>query len=257
MFGPLDNIPTTVHKRIQPPAERSPMVARSLTGAQAASTIETPVAARPSAMRVVLERVGWLSLGIGGTLAVTLFVVPALRSEKAAPMVQTQPVAVAAAPAPVVEKVAPAPVVAPVVAPAVVKAAAAPVVTPPPVPAAPIANNGIEPPPVPPVAPAATKFDLTLAAKNATTAARQCFGAVDHTVSFGTGLLFSKEDAVARRTFLSPDEPLSADERKCLKNALLYVSAGAPPDKNTIAEFRFKIRPGDGSKDVATFTIPK
>jgi hypothetical protein len=278
MFGGVEDLmPTQVHKRLTPstgtPAltsaqaapqpERPPSVARSLTPAQGARTLEVPVAAPPSRARAIGERLAWLGLGVGGTLAVTFLLVPGLRSHNAAPVaVASAPVVAAPAAAPVATPVA-TPLAAPVATPVAAPAAAAPSVKPAPVAAAtpvvasaPAAKPGIDPPAVPPVAQPG-KFDINLAGKNATVAARQCFPALDHSVSFGTGLLFSHEDPVARRTFLSPDEPLSQDERKCLKTALLYASAGAAPDKNTVIEFRFKIRPGDGTKDTFTFTLPK
>ena len=102
-----------------------------------------------------------------------------------------------------------------------------------------------------------TTFDAELAGRNAAKAARDCFDPerAAHTISFGAGLLFAKEEALARRTYLSPDEPLSPDERRCINHRLVGVSAGAAPSHNTIVEYRFRLRP-DGSSEVKT-TIQK
>ena len=135
--------------------------------------------------------------------------------------------------------VAPAPVAAPAPAPAPV--ANAPKVTP-----LPEAKPGELPAPgetLPKI------FDLQVAGKNAAQAARQCFAPMTRTVSFGVGVMFSRGDAMARRVFLSPEEPLTPEQRKCLKEALLYASGGAAPDKTTVAELRLRLRPGDGSND--------
>jgi hypothetical protein len=110
-----------------------------------------------------------------------------------------------------------------------------------------LVNDGAEP----------TTFDAELAGRNAAKAARGCFAPerAAHTISFGAGLLFAKDEALARRTYLSPDEPLQPDERRCINHGLVGVSAGAPPTHNTIVEYRFRLRP-DGSSDVKA-TIQK
>ena len=96
-----------------------------------------------------------------------------------------------------------------------------------------------------------TTFDAELAGRNAAKAARGCLAPerATRTVSFGIGLLFAKDEALSRRTFLSPDEPLSPDERRCVTHALVGVSAGAAASKSTIVEYRFRLRP-DGVNDV-------
>jgi len=110
-----------------------------------------------------------------------------------------------------------------------------------------LTNEGAEP----------TTFHAELAGRNAAKAARDCFAPerAAHTVSFGAGLLFAKDEALARRTYLSPDEPLSPDERHCINHGLVGVSAGAAPSHNTIVEYRFRLRP-DGTSDVKA-TIQK
>ena len=102
-----------------------------------------------------------------------------------------------------------------------------------------------------------TTFDAELAGRNAAKAARDCFDPERsaHTISFGAGLLFAKEEALSRRTYLSPDEPLSPDERRCINHGLVGVSAGAAPAHNTIVEYRFRLRP-DGTSEVKA-TIQK
>jgi hypothetical protein len=102
-----------------------------------------------------------------------------------------------------------------------------------------------------------TTFDAELAGRNAAKAARDCFSPerAARTLSFGAGLLFAKDEALARRTYLSPDEPLQPDERRCINHSLVGVSAGAAPSHNTIVEYRFRLRP-DGSSDVRA-TIQK
>ena len=96
-----------------------------------------------------------------------------------------------------------------------------------------------------------TVFDAELGGRNAAKAARDCFNAerTTHTISFGAGLLFGKDEPLSRRTYLSPDEPLSPEERKCVNKGLVGVSAGAGPSHNTIVEYRFRLHP-DGSADV-------
>ncbi|MCA1664859.1 MAG: hypothetical protein LC659_11405 [Myxococcales bacterium] len=104
-----------------------------------------------------------------------------------------------------------------------------------------LVNDGAEP----------TTFDAELGGRNAAKAARDCFTPerAAHTISFGAGLLFAKDEALARRVYLSPDEPLQADERRCINHALVGASAGAAPSHNTIVEYRFRLR-GDGSNEV-------
>jgi len=96
-----------------------------------------------------------------------------------------------------------------------------------------------------------TVFDADLGGRNAAKAARDCFTPerAAHTISFGAGLLFAKDEALARRVYLSPDEPLSPDERRCINHGLVGASAGGAPAHNTIVEYRFRLRP-DGTSDV-------
>lgn len=102
-----------------------------------------------------------------------------------------------------------------------------------------------------------TTFDADLAGRNAAKAARGCFAPerAAHTLSFGAGLLFAKDEALARKTYLSPDEPLQPDERRCINHSFVGVSAGAAPSHNTIVEYRFRLR-ADGSNEVKA-TIQK
>jgi hypothetical protein len=206
--------------------------AKALSREQAAPTIEIAAERRsqprtPRKTRAILERVGYVAAGAVVSLVISLAV------RRAPPP----------APAPVIPAAAAMPVAQPLVVPAE-KPVDKPVAH-----AEKPAVRAAVPDELPAPSAAATQFDLQLAGKNAAQAARQCFAPIDHTVSFGVGLLFSREDAMARRVFLSPDEPLSPDQRKCLKEALLYASGGGAPEKSTVAELRFRLRPGDGSKD--------
>ena len=71
-----------------------------------------------------------------------------------------------------------------------------------------------------------------------------------HTISFGAGLLFAKDDAASLAApTSSPDEPLSPDERKCVEHALVGVLGRRRPRTSTIVEYRFRLRP-DGSDEV-------
>ena len=117
--------------------------------------------------------------------------------------------------------------------------------------------RNVDPPPLGNDTAEPTTFDAELAGRNAAKAARDCFAPerAAHTVSFGAGLLFAKDEPLARRTYLSPDEPLSPEERHCLNHGLVGVSAGAPPPHNTIVEYRFRLHP-DGASDVKA-TIQK
>src|SRR5262249_31140969 len=62
--------------------------------------------------------------------------------------------------------------------------------------------------------PEPTVFDADVAGRNAAKAARDCFSPerAAKTISFGAGLLFAKDEALSRRVYLSPDEPLQPDE---------------------------------------------
>jgi len=111
--------------------------------------------------------------------------------------------------------------------------------------------RNVEPPPLGNDAVEPTVFDADLAGRNAAKAARDCFAPerAAHTISFGVGLLFAKDEALSRRVYLSPDEPLSPEERRCINHGLVGASAGAAPSHNTIVEYRFRLRP-DGTSDV-------
>ena len=117
--------------------------------------------------------------------------------------------------------------------------------------ATPLPARNVEPPSLASDTPEPTTFDADLSGRNAAKAARECFTPerATHTISFGAGLLFAKDEALSRRTYLSPDEPLQPDERRCVNHALVGVSAGAAPSHNTIVEYRFRLRP-DGSNEV-------
>ncbi len=226
-----------------PAAAPLPGEVKKLTREQAAPTIEVPTRAsepplKKNVGRAIAERLLWIAVGAGVSLGAT-FIALRNRPLPTPPVTPVAAVPVAAA-AP-----AAAPVAAP--APAAPKVTALPAAKPggnaelPSAPAAIAPQPAAEPPPA--------VFDMNYAGKNAANAARQCFVPMSHNVSFGVGLMFSKEDAMARRVFLSPDEPLDADQRKCLKTALLYVSSGAAPDKSSVVELRLRLKPGDGSKD--------
>jgi hypothetical protein len=94
-----------------------------------------------------------------------------------------------------------------------------------------------------------------VAGRSAAEKARSCFAPLTRTVSFGAGLLFAPGAATARRLFLSPTEPLSPDERRCVSEALLATTAGGPPPKRAIVEVRLRLRPGDGARDEARATL--
>jgi len=97
-------------------------------------------------------------------------------------------------------------------------------------------------------------FDPAVAGKSAAEQARGCFQPLTKTVSFGAGLLFAPGAATARRLFLSPSEPLSADERRCVSEALLRATAGGPPPKRAIVEVRLRLRP-DAARDEVRATL--
>ncbi len=64
--------------------------------------------------------------------------------------------------------------------------------------------RNIEPPSLTNDTPEPATFDADLAGRNAAKAARDCFAAerATKTISFGAGLLFAKEEALSRRTYL-------------------------------------------------------
>lgn len=254
MFGSVDDhMPTTV-RRVPSPPQKAPARRE-----QHLKTDEVPALSADDLkkkrltprMRAVLERLAWLSVGAGGALAVTLLLVPGPRSSVPEPAPAARVAVGSGAPErvperPVVTQMAPPEVPAP--------SANAPSVNAP-APAAAAAPKA-EPPAPAPAGDEPATFDLELASKNAAHAARQCFGDMERPVTFQAGLLFSKEDAMARRTFLSPDEPLTVEQKRCLKTALLYTSAGAAPERSVVAEFKFRLRP-DPTQDVVKFAIPK
>lgn len=235
LFGSVeDSIPTKIHRRADLPT--APAAARP-ADAKLTRTDEVPALSEPTRrLSPILERLAWLGLGAGGALAITLLLVPGVRhAQSTAPKaiavspVAAQPVAVAPSAA------APASPSAPRVTHLPVAAAPAPVAP----------ARGLEPPPVPQLATAAAAFDLEVAGRHALDNVRPCFAGSSHTVRFGAGLLFAKTDAVAHKTYLSPDEPLTPDQRECVKGALLETSAGAAPEHNTVIDLRFAVRPGD------------
>jgi hypothetical protein len=118
-------------------------------------------------------------------------------------------------------------------------------------------TRNVEPPPGALATPTPLVFDAELGGRNAAKSARDCFEGdrAAKAVTFGAGLLFNKDDALARRAYLSPDEPLSAEERRCVTKAMVGASGGAAPGRNTIVEYRFRLRP-DGTNEVRT-TIQK
>jgi hypothetical protein len=235
-----DNAATVVRAKPQPPVAKSatpPVGARSIT-AKVPALDELPTGQKRN-WKPILERLGWLGAGAVLSVGVTLIVLP---SRGKAPE----------APAPVVAeapKASPTPTVTPLPAakPATPVAAAAPA------PAAP-KPTALDAPSID-VPPAPGGFDLAVAGKNAMQVSRECFAG--RSVSFGAGLLFGKDDSVARKVYLSPDEPLSPDERKCVRAALATTSAGGPPDKNVTADYRFRIKAGDATLDKMTFTVAK
>jgi hypothetical protein len=258
MFGAAeDNMPTTIHKTLTPsrgvPAQQ-PKQGTPSRGVPAV-TAEVPALSlkKPGGIQM-MERLAWLGAGAAIAVGVTLIVLPS-RSHTEAPRA-AEPLAaapVAAAPAkpaaPTVTQIAPQKPAAAAPKPAAAAAPAAPVAAAP--------SRSIEPPSLgSPAAEEGGAFDLNVAGKNAMTVARECFPGLDHSVNFGAGLMFSKEDSVARRVFLSPDEPLTADERKCVKSAMMTTSAGGVPDKNVVADYRFRFKP-DAASDKFSFTITK
>jgi hypothetical protein len=115
----------------------------------------------------------------------------------------------------------------------------------------PLTTRNIEPPALPTSEPEPNVFDPELAGRNAAKAARACFAPerAARTISFGVGVMWGKNEALSRRMFLSPDEPLQPDERRCIAHAVVGIAGGAAPARTTIVEYRLRLRP-DGSDDV-------
>jgi hypothetical protein len=173
--------------------------------------IMPPVARKRRRLSAALERAGWLALG--ALVTVGALKLPSLFRHAPPP---------AAAVAPVVSPLAPEPSVLEPPTPAkVVEAASA----------------------------APAQFDVEAAAHAGAEASRKCFDKIDHTISFGAGLLFAPDGPGAHRAFLSPDDPLSPDARRCIAKAFVGASAGAAPQARVIIEARFKLRP-DGTDDI-------
>ena len=55
-------------------------------------------------------------------------------------------------------------------------------------------------------------------------------------IDFGASLLYGKRDGLTRKVYYGHTAALQPEERHCLSNALIGLSAGAPPDRNTIVE---------------------
>jgi hypothetical protein len=239
MFGAADeNMATTVRAKVLPPVSPTPpQGAKSITAK--VKSLDEEVAPKRN-LKPILERLAWLGAGAALSLGVTLIFLPSRGKAPEAPAPAPAVETAAAKPAPAAAK----PTVTPIEAPKAAAAAPAPKAA------------GLEAPSIDVAPPAAAgTFDLDVAGKNAMQVARECFGG--RSVSFGAGLLFGKDDSVARKVYLSPDEPLSPEERKCVRAALATTSAGGPPDHNVTADYRFRIKGGDASLDKATFTIGK
>ena len=217
-FTPVDELAATrVVRRPETPAASALVVAklepvRAVSMLQASPTASEPVAAPRSVPRTwaVLERVAWVACGALVALVAAYFGLRPKAPSAATAATVAQPAAATQAPARNVEPPS-------------------------------LSNENAEP----------ATFDADLGGRNAAKAARECFAAdrASHTLSFGAGLLFAKDEPLARRTYLSPDEPLSPDERRCINKGLVGASAGAGPSHNTIVEYRFRLHP-DGSADV-------
>lgn len=100
-----------------------------------------------------------------------------------------------------------------------------------------------------PVLPAA--FDPEVGGQNVAKASRGCFLAdrAVKTIAFGVGVMWAKDEALSRRMFMSADEPLSPDERKCVAKAVVGLEAAGAPTRSTIVEYRLRLHP-DGANDV-------
>ncbi len=222
VFTPVEELaPTRVVRRPEPSTPATQPV--RVGPVRAVSVMHGPTVERGGTDKVpslrpsprtwaILERAAWVAGGALVSLFVAYF---ALRPGKASSSTPTT--SAAAAPQPV---------------------------------ATPLPARNIEPPALA-TEPEPTVFDAELAGRNAAKAARDCFSPerAAHTVSFGAGLLFAKDEALSRRVYLSPDEPLQPDERRCINHALVGVSAGAAPTKSTIVEYRLRLR-ADGSNEV-------
>jgi hypothetical protein len=111
--------------------------------------------------------------------------------------------------------------------------------------------RNVEPPSLQVAAAPPQAFDADIGGQNVAKASRGCFLAdrAAKTIAFGIGVMWGKDEALSRRMFLSPDEPLSVDERKCVAHAMVGLAAGAAPTHATIVEYRLRLRP-DGTSDV-------
>lgn len=222
---PEEAIPTMLHRRPDPPRAMPSVATTPLkVGSVRAVSVLQPPAEKSSTEKVpsltasprwfpVAERLAYVACGALVSLVVAWF---ALRPRAPVAATATTPAAAAAAPA-----------------------------------TTPLAAARALDPPALATEPAPTVFDPDLGGRRAAKAARSCFAPerAAKTVSFGIGLLFDKDDGLSRKTYLSPDEPLSPEERHCVSKALLGLSAGAAPPHNTIVEYRFRLHP-DGADDV-------
>ncbi len=89
-------------------------------------------------------------------------------------------------------------------------------------------------------------FDIDYGGTNALAAARTCFTEkrTHSGLQFGVSLVYGKTDGLSRKLYWGPTPMLEPDEKSCLSDALLGISAGAPPSVNTVVLHRLVIRDG-------------
>jgi hypothetical protein len=85
-------------------------------------------------------------------------------------------------------------------------------------------------------------FDPQAAGSRALARGRTCFDPSRPT-SFGVGLVFTSDDPLSKKIYFSADDGLTPEQRHCLKQTMIGVSADAPPPDpdGAVVEYSFRI----------------
>ncbi|RMH43759.1 MAG: hypothetical protein D6689_04240, partial [Deltaproteobacteria bacterium] len=136
---------------------------------------------------------------------------------------------------------------APAAAPTAAASATAPTAAgPPPAAAAHAASPAVAPPAARPAdraPPAPAAFDPDAGARAALAAATDCVAPERRAggVTFGASLVYRASDGLSHRVYFGRADALAPAERACIARALVGISAGAPPPRNTVVVHTFTI----------------
>lgn len=100
-----------------------------------------------------------------------------------------------------------------------------------------------------PMGPAAPAFDPEIGGELALSAATGCFSEerlAERSFYFGASLLYDAGTGLSKKIYLGGTEALAAEEKRCLHERLLKLSAGAPPERGTMVIYDFRVSSGGG-----------